>query len=395
VALIDLWQSDETRRRKLFQLITFAGTGKLGDGNATSQEFRELLPEVSVDTLERFANECLSEPFDGSGFALQDIINEAGRRLGYHVEAGYYQGRVASANQDALWVAPDGWKLIVEVKTTSAYQIHLGKIAGYRERLIAQQNVTEDRSSILIVVGREKTDDFEAQIRGSRYAWIVRMISVQALFRLLKIGISDAGALSKVHRVFVPQEYTKVDGIIDLVFETAEAAREDLAESISESFDDTEVDSDVPSFADASGDGKYAPRIGLDVKDACMRRVEQKLGISLKPASRSFFSDVVSSTGVMCAVSGRYRGERYWFAFHERHKTALDGYAKGYVVLGCGSADAVACLPYEWFKRHLDSLNASKTLPVYYHIHIDHTGAEWAMRLKGRARSVDVTEFML
>jgi hypothetical protein len=395
VALIDLWQNDETRKRKLFQLITFAGTGKLGDGNSTSQEFRELLPAVSVDTLARFADECLSDGFDGSGFALQDIINEAGRRLGYDVAPGYYQGRVAAGNQDALWTAPDGWKLVVETKTTATYQIHLGKIAGYRDRLIEQREITEEKSSILIVVGREKTDDFEAQIRGSRYAWVIRMISVGALFRLLRIGINDSAALAKVHRTFVPQEYTKVDGIIDLVFETAEAARADLRDDLEESFDEPRTEALTDNDAATADPVRYLSRVGNDVKAACIQRVEQRLGIHLAAQSGSFFSDNSSSTGVMCAVSSRYRGERYWFAFHERQQKLLEALTHRYIVLGCGSAESIVCLPYDWFKPYLGSLNASKSMPIYHHIHIDHVGSNWVMRLKGRDKSVDVTEFML
>ncbi len=230
MGLVDLWRSEETQSRKLFQLITFAGSGKLSDGNVTSNELRALLRIVPIDALQRFADECLNESFDGSGFALQDIVNEAGLRLGYVVQPGFYRGRVNAENQDALWVAPDGWSLIVEVKTTSTYQIRLATIAAYREKLISAGKLSEDRSSILVVVGREKTEDFEAQIRGSRFAWTVRMISVQALLRLLAVGIDDEATLGKVHRIFVPQEYTKVDGIIDLVFETTEAARESIIE---------------------------------------------------------------------------------------------------------------------------------------------------------------------
>jgi|SRR5947209_3292360 len=395
MALIDLWQSEDTRKRKLFQLITFAGTGKLGDGNSTSQEFRALLPEISVDALARFADECLSEAFEGSGFALQDIINEAGRRLGYHVAPGYYQGRVAAGNQDALWTAPDGWKLVVETKTTATYQIHLGKIAGYRDKLLEQREVAEDKSSILIIVGREKTDDFEAQIRGSRYAWIVRMISVGALFRLLRIGLNDSAALQKVHRIFVPQEYTKVDGIIDLVFETAEAARVDLRDDLDESFDEPRGDGPSDTETASPDSARYLMRVGHDVKAACIRRVEQRLGVHLTPQSGSFFGDRNTSTGVMCAVSSRYRGDRYWFAFHERQQKLLEASARRHISLGCGTADSIVFLEYDWFKQYMGSLNASKTTPTYYHIHIDHVGSNWQMRLKGRDKSVDVTAFML
>ncbi len=41
------------------------------------------------------------------------------------------------------------------------------------------------KSSILIVVGRQDTGDLEAQVRGSRHAWEIRLISVDALLQLM------------------------------------------------------------------------------------------------------------------------------------------------------------------------------------------------------------------
>jgi len=76
--------------------------------------------------------------------------------------------------------------VIVEVKTTDAYRISLDTIAGYRTRLQEQDTVGKN-TSILLVVGREDTGELEAQVRGSRHAWDVRLISVDALVSLVKL----------------------------------------------------------------------------------------------------------------------------------------------------------------------------------------------------------------
>jgi len=73
----------------------------------------------------------------------------------------------------------------------------------------------------------------------------------------------------------------------------------------------------------------------------------------------------------------------------------LEASARRHISLGCGTADSIVFLEYDWFKQYMGSLNASKTTPTYYHIHIDHVGSNWQMRLKGRDKSVDVTAFML
>jgi hypothetical protein len=72
----------------------------------------------------------------------------------------------------------------VEVKTTDTYRIDLDTLAGYRRALIQGGSITEERASLLIVVGREDTGDLEAPIRGLWHAWDMRLISVDALMRL-------------------------------------------------------------------------------------------------------------------------------------------------------------------------------------------------------------------
>jgi hypothetical protein len=156
--------------KSLAQILSFAGDGKLKDDNVTSKEFRELLEQVPSSLLRQFADNCLTEKFEDSGFALQDIINQIGSRLGFVVENGLYRGKQNDIGYDGIWTSNEGHCLILEVKTTDAYRINLDVIAEYRRKLIEQQRVRKDNSSILIVVGRQDTGDLEAQIRGSRHA---------------------------------------------------------------------------------------------------------------------------------------------------------------------------------------------------------------------------------
>lgn len=166
--LLHLWRTDESLiGGKLFrQIIQFSGEGTLRDGNDTSREIRELLSAVDLRRLTDFASECVSKSFPESGFALQDIVNQIGLRLGFSVEFGRYRGVPTEVGFDGLWTAKDGHTLLIEVKTTDTYRINLDTITEYREKLIASRKISE-RSSILVVVGRQDTGDLEAQIRGS------------------------------------------------------------------------------------------------------------------------------------------------------------------------------------------------------------------------------------
>jgi len=100
---------------------------------------------------------------------------------------GRYRGATNANGFDGLWTTDDGDAILVEVKTTDAYRVSLETTAGYRRKLIRGGEIAEDKSSILYIVGRDDTGDLEAQVRGSRHAWDVRLISVGALLRLLRI----------------------------------------------------------------------------------------------------------------------------------------------------------------------------------------------------------------
>ena len=183
MALLDLWNKspEQLADKQVQQLIAFSGAGKLLDGSNCSQEFRSFLASVPSENLAEYADQCLTQTFQDSGFALQDIVNEVGARLGAEVSRGRYRGTSNHIGFDGLWQFGNGHSIVVEVKTTDAYRIDLHVIAGYRKALIQSDSITEANSSMLLVVGRQDTGDLEAQIRGSRHAWDVRIISVDAL----------------------------------------------------------------------------------------------------------------------------------------------------------------------------------------------------------------------
>lgn len=133
MALTELWKTahKQIQDKHIQQVIGFAGDGKLRDGGIASQEFRDFLAIVPSSFLERYANDCLSEKFEGSGFALQDVINEVGKRLGFRIEHGRYRGTPGEIGFDGFWVAPDEHAMVTEVKTTDAYRIDLETVATY------------------------------------------------------------------------------------------------------------------------------------------------------------------------------------------------------------------------------------------------------------------------
>lgn len=238
--------------------------------------------------LATFVNECLTASFTDSGLALQDIINEVGRRLGFRVVNGAYQGRPGSVGHDGLWTLPTNHSLVVEVKTTDAYRIDTSKIAGYRKQLAGQGLLKEDSSSILMIVGRKDTDDLESQIRGSRFAWDIRLISADALLRLMKLKetLDDPTTINRICEILIPKEYTRLDEIIELVFSATEEVKqdEDLEEPTS------------PEQAQSSDDSEKPVALGCGSPERVLSIAYSKL----KP----LLSDLWTSE--------RDNGTRYW-----------------------------------------------------------------------------------
>jgi hypothetical protein len=361
MALVDLWLNSQPQLtgKHFQQIIAFAGAGKLRDGSTASNELRQFLSIVPSSVLRQYAIECLEGGFPDSGLALQEVVNEVGHRLGFEVEHGRYRGTPGAVGFDGIWALADHRAIIVEVKTTDAYRIDLDVLAGYRRALNSAGKLKEDRSSILIIVGRQDTGDLEAQIRGSRHAWDIRLISVDGLLRLmtLKEEVEDPRTLQKIHNVLFPMEFTKLDEIVNLVFSAAEDLKQEEEQLAAEE--------------EITDEKKFVP---VSFHDACIQKIEQVLKTSFVKKSRASYLSSDGKVGVVCAVSKQYerRGERgFWFAFHPHQKDFLSSLQKAYVAFGCGSEKLLLLIPRDTFTPWLDGMNKT-TLEdrFYWHVHI-------------------------
>jgi hypothetical protein len=383
VALVDLWREarGQLEAKNFQQIIAFAGDGKLLDGGTAAEELRSFLSLVPTGHICRYAAECLSRSFSDSGLALQEIVNQVGRRLGFSVVDGRYRGVKGSIGFDGLWRA-QGHAIVVEVKTTDAYRLDLNTVAEYRRKLAEEGTIVFDHSSILIVVGREDTGDLEAQIRGSRYAWDVRLISVDALERLmlLKEDLEDPTIIRKIHDILAPREFTKLDEIVELVFRATEDFRE--VEAPEEDVEPTAKKSTPAAF-----------------HAACMDRIAAKLGKNLLKRSRASFATADQDLAVVCAVSREYahaHHEGYWFAFHPHQKEFLESSRNGYVGFGCGSPDQLLLFPYAEFAKWFEDFNRTELEDrFYWHVRINKRDGRLFLLLKAGRDNFDITRYLV
>jgi len=345
------------------QILAICGDGNLLDGSDCSQELRHYLTLRGFAKLTEYANYCLENSYTKSGAVLQDVVNEMGRRLGYAVSNGRYSGSSKEIGFDGLWEGHDS-ALIVEVKTTDAYRINIDTVVNYAVRA-KNEGIVEREPQVLLVVGRQDTGDLEAQVRGSRHAWRVRLVSVDALSKLMSVreDLSDQTFFGKVRRILFPFEYTRVDNIIDLVFETQREVEDKLVEA---------DDGAEPDEVERSGTWVFTPSDELDAKrNALLKAFYQSHGGDFRRITRAQYINDGSGARVACSISKRYAREHqpYWYAFHPRWLDFLSEGSASYFILGCMDRNRGYAIPLVTLAENLDKLNRiEKNDSHYWHI---------------------------
>jgi hypothetical protein len=357
VPLLSFWKNakDEVLKLTVEQVVSNAGDGTLRDSAPCSEEFRQFLSVAPVERLFDYARHCLEHPFNKSGLVLQDIVNEFGRRLDFEVENGLYQGKRNAIGFDGIWRAKGEPDLIVEVKTTDYVTIPLERLAEYREKLLVDRRVAKNAST-LIVVGREDTGALEAQIRGSRYAWDMRLISVEGLTKLLQIKekSDDRSTLNQIRQLLQPFEYTKIDKIINVIFTTAVNV---------ESQQEIEQETPTADSPDEEPAGHRQARTDPELLNAKRQQAVDAFGTlkgqELVRRSKTLFWTPDKGLRVCCAVSKRYEGDYqpYWYAYHPKWDEFLADGRESFFIMSCMDREEAFAVPYSWLQQNKKNLN--------------------------------------
>jgi hypothetical protein len=241
---------------------------------------------------------------------------------------------------------------------------------------------------MLLVVGRQDTGDLEAQIRGSRYAWDIRIISVDALLRLMSIKeeVEDPQIIQRIHNILIPREFTRLDEIADILFSAAEEIKQ---EAVTPDEEDVIVDKKVK-------EPKYTP---VAFHDACISRIQIVLRETLIKRSRAQYSSPDRSTIVNCAVSKEHNPDtnpNYWFAFHPYQKEALRSTPKSFVAFGCGTSKRLLLIPFSDFESWLEGVwITQKNDRYYWHVVIYRKGDKYTLHRKKGEKNIDLTPYLV
>jgi len=392
MSLLALWRQDreQIEEKRLDQLISFAGDGRLLDGGPTSIELRELLAAAPSGLLRRWKDEALAIRYEDFGLVLQDLVNEVGRRLGFELQYGRYRGRSGEDGHDGIWRAGNGHVLLVETKTSSNHRIELRKLADARRRFVAQAAVTDERVSTLIIIAEEGTEELESQVRGSRSAWEVRLLGVEALYKLLSVreSLDDDAVERRIQELLVPQEFTRLDPIIDLVFATAEDVQDD---------DDQE--------AVAADEGEAEPlhtrSVAANFHAEILPKLERHLRTPLVKRSRVLWSSPDNATLVSCQVSKTYPGHSaslYWFGLKAGTEQRLASHGGAMCAFGLGSPAEVVLLPFEIIRQNIGAFLVTQRPDGevgHWHIKFRKSGDRIDLLTEGGSAGTDVRQYLL
>lgn len=391
MSLIDYYKSSKSdfEQKTINQIVSFAGDdGRLIDGGSSQEELRKFLKNIENQKIVEYSRYCLEKPFNDSGLVLQDLVNEVGRRLGFKVKDGMYQGNKKKIGVDGIWVNEEGFSLLVETKTdASAFTINLDTTGGYREKLMLQQEINEN-SSILYVVGRNDTISLERQIRGSDYSGITRILGLEALIKLLDVfeESSSVELSSKICEILKPIEYTKVDGIIDIVFAT----------STDQQFS-RELDTKPEEILTENLTKKeeYA-RKRASISSSLSQQIENMPDLIKRKTA--LFSDASDDYKIAIPISKNYerKDQNYWYAYSESMRNFLERAKVSFMVFGMLDKNFAFAIPYKVFEDYKNKMNttpAKNNKSEYWHVSFREENNQINLILPKSGELISMEEF--
>lgn len=206
--------------------------GDWNDDSRASEQFREIIEDEQTTTeeIESYLREAMEGTEQYHNRALQDLVNNIGRRLGFEVEYGVYQGRSGTIGYDGHWISTateDDTHLVVETKKTTAYSIDPGQAGGYMDEITDEEDI--DRSQVygLYVIGEGDVETVAQTVFGSQYRDRMRIITAQRLLDLLEIQEDSGLRHDQVVDVLLPINAVDVGQLVGLIQDVIEFREDD------------------------------------------------------------------------------------------------------------------------------------------------------------------------
>jgi hypothetical protein len=204
----------------------------------------------------------------------------------------------------------------------------------------------------------------------------------------------------KIRSLLIPTEYTRLDGMIDVMFTAAKDVEEGAVETAS---------GEDETVADEQSAEKAAPaKVGYDFTDSAslqrkrdeiVRALETQHGVNLSKESRALFGDLTRRVRLACTISKRYHARTYpyWYAYHPHWDEYLREAENGLLVLGCMDLDYAFAIPRSIVESVLDGLNITVRPDGErcWHMHLVEAGGEYSLLLPKRSDALSLTGYIV
>jgi len=232
-------------------------------------------------------------------------------------------------------------------------------------------------------------------ISRSRHAWDVRLISLEALLRLAEVKeeLSDWETSNKINQLLRPVEYTRLDGIVELLF----AAKRDLelADTVA-----------PPSEDNRAGERSSVSRSDLEsARERAIALIEKRLSCNFVRRGRALRESSDGLKRLVCLASQRYEGPsesgNYWYGFTPSQNSFLSARGEGWVALACADSNRVFLAPWKQFQAWLPACLTTPAGPVtvdevrHWHVYFYDFGNYVDLMKSGGGVITDLTPFLI
>ncbi|WP_206042245.1 hypothetical protein [Haloarcula argentinensis] len=216
----------------LDRIVSLAGDWN--DDSRASEQFREIIEneQTTTEEIEAYLREAMEGTEQYHNRALQDLVNNIGRRLGFEVEYGIYQGRSDTIGYDGHWkstATEDKTHLVVETKKTTAYSIDPGQAGNYMDELTNRDDIERSQIYGLYVIGEGEVETVAQTVFGSQYRDRMRVITAQRLLDLLEIQEDSGLRHDQVVDVLLPINAVDVGQLVGLIQDVIEFREDNSA----------------------------------------------------------------------------------------------------------------------------------------------------------------------
>lgn len=388
--------SEQLKDKHILQIISFAGSGKLRH-NSTVKELRGYFACVPSPLLSRYLFETIREPFDSDAIVLSELVNEIGRRLGFQVTFFLKKRTTTQVNYIGLWKMNDNTSIITAIQRNNLPSINPVALLTFKKELEQQKVIDYRQSSILIITAPGDTTNLEQRLRRSNFATEFRLISMEALLKLMRLkeDLEDPLVLQQLLELLTPHDYLRVDGLIDLLLSViTDIPAENTPEIFM--FDDG-VDEEEKDETVKKKESK--PKIPDELRNACVERLGEHLQQTFVKESRVIYTSPDRTKKIVCLIAslsvGSGRFPYFWFGIRPKQKEAIEKAEQGYLALVCGSEELILLIPYNVFSNWLEGMNISGFAEEINHWHVVIYKEPDKMRLKTGRLDVDLTQYVL